>query len=73
MSNEEIRLNFESYCHNISWNQKKIQKLRQICKHENTHEGIYSYRIGNFMNATICDIYGEIIKIHDTPIEFKTN
>jgi len=32
----------------------RIQNLQDICNHENTHIGVYSWRVGCYDDAVIC-------------------
>lgn len=44
--------------------QEELKKLRQDCKHPNTEECIYQWRIGSTVPTTICSDCGEVIKMH---------
>ena len=47
--------------------------IRSKCKHENTFEGNWSWRVGCIDNATICNDCGECIKIHGWPLTGQVN
>lgn len=42
--------------------EERLKELRMNCKHDNTLEGLYSYRIGNIQPAIICSDCGSLIK-----------
>ncbi len=63
MSNDEIKNNAEFLYKQISDAQEGLKVLRSVCKHEETFEGNYSYRIGVIQAAIICSFCGELIKI----------
>ena len=44
--------------------QDELKEIRSKCKHENTFEGKYSWRVGCIEDATICDDCGECAKIY---------
>lgn len=73
MSNKEISIEEENKAVDIKKEceiaygcikiaQEQLEHLRSICKHENTFEGNYSWRIGVIMPATICSDCGKMIK-----------
>ena len=39
----------------------RLTRLRSICKHVNTHNGNYSYRVGSIVPAKICSDCGEVL------------
>ena len=45
----------------IKNSQDRLEQLREICKHEETHIGNYSWRVGSVENAEICNICGKKI------------
>lgn len=57
---EECQMCYET----IEIMNKLLKELRERCKHEQTFEGNYSWRIGSIEPATICSDCGEVIKIH---------
>ena len=36
--------------------QAELEVIRKECKHESTHKGWYSWRIGSFQYGTLCDV-----------------
>lgn len=62
MTNEEIKAECEAQYAAIKHAEKKLEWLRVECKHENTFEGNWSYRIGNIQPAIICSDCGSLIK-----------
>lgn len=62
MSNKEIKISIDQLYKVIKDSQEEIKTLREKCKHEETFEGNYSWRIGSIVNATICSFCGEVIK-----------
>lgn len=62
MTNEEIKIEKEKMHQLIEKSTERIKELQTICKHENTFEGNYSYRIGNIQKAEICSDCGKLIK-----------
>ena len=42
--------------------EEKLVKLRSDCKHEKTIEGMYSWRVGNFQLADICEYCHSMIR-----------
>ena len=50
--------------------EEKLEELRKKCKHENTHQGLYSWRVGCIADAIICSDCGSFRKnieqIHST-------
>lgn len=63
MKNEEIKIECEQMYEQISAAEKRLKKIREICPHEITHEGIYSYRVGNYKKAELCSFCDALIKI----------
>lgn len=62
MNNTEIKSECDLMYKQIKDAQNRLTELRAICKHEQTFEGNYSYRIGVIMPATICSYCGELIR-----------
>jgi hypothetical protein len=63
MSNEQIKKECDLIYETIRYAENKLKELRSICKHEDTFEGNYSYRIGAIERAIICSYCG-------TPVSF---
>jgi hypothetical protein len=61
MSNEEIKADCDKQYGQIADARKRLEEIRAVCKHEQTFEGTYSYRIGVLMPAIICYFCGELI------------
>lgn len=61
---EQIKAEYERRCAEIKHREERIKELRHECKHPNTFEGNYSWRVGAIVPATICSDCGESIKIH---------
>lgn len=53
----------------IEYANLKLTEIRNNCKHENTFEGLYSWRVGCIDPATICSDCGELIKNHAWQID----
>jgi len=41
---------------------ERLKKLRDICKHEKTFVGNYSYRVGSIMEAEMCVYCEKVIR-----------
>lgn len=63
MTPEEIKEECELQYNQIKNAEARLKELRAICKHENTFEGNYSWRVGSIMPATICSDCGELVKL----------
>lgn len=64
MEKEEIKEQCEEMYRQINESEITIKALRELCPHEVTHEGLYSYRVGAIHNATICSHCGSCVKLH---------
>lgn len=62
MTNEEIKTECELMYAQIKQGEDRLKEIRSICKHENTFEGNWSWRVGNIQPAIICDDCGSLIK-----------
>ena len=62
MTNEEIKSECESHYKSIELSQERLKELREICRHEETFVGNYSWRVGSIMQGTICSFCGKLIK-----------
>lgn len=64
MTQEEIKSETQGQ-YDIMQNAKlKIEELRAICKHPNTEECPYSFRVGNIEPAIICSDCGKLIWLY---------
>ena len=54
MTNEEIKEECEKHYKNLRNINDRLEELRNICKHEQTEPGNYSWRIGSIHFADIC-------------------
>ena len=61
MNQSEIKTECEFAKDQIKMLQDRIERLKTICKHPNTFEGNYSWRIGSIVPATICCDCGEVV------------
>ena len=66
MKNEEIKLECDKIYSNIEEGEKRLKELRSMCKHEKTYEGTYSWRVGSYQEAEICEYCGKLIKYFTT-------
>lgn len=62
MSNDEIKKECELMYKQIKDAENRLKELRSICKHENTFEGNYSWRLGATQPAEMCSDCGILIK-----------
>jgi hypothetical protein len=62
MMSQEIKKDCEQQYKNIRKAENRLKVLRKQCKHENTFEGNYSYRVGASARVIICSDCGEFIK-----------
>ncbi len=62
MKQEEIKQECESIYAHIKKVEERLKVLRSICKHENTFEGTWSWRVANYQDAIICSDCGNLIK-----------
>lgn len=65
MANEEIKANCEKCYSIIRDAEKTLEMIRKECKHENTFEGNWSWRIGSSLPAIICNDCGSLVKFKD--------
>ena len=68
MTNEQIKMVAELQSIVISNATKMLEDLRNVCPHEHTHLGKYSWRVVVIQDAEICDYCGKMIKIIDYPL-----
>lgn len=62
MTAEEIKSDCEKMYQQIKDAENRLKELRSVCKHENTFEGDYSWRIGAILPAIICSDCGALMK-----------
>ena len=62
MNSQEIKDECKLMYAQIKQAEERLRELRSICKHENTHEGEYSWRVGCIDLAIICSDCGTCIK-----------
>jgi hypothetical protein len=62
MTNEEIKEDCLRQFDLIKIAQERLIELRNICKHEHTFEGNYSWRLGSIVKAEICSYCTQFIK-----------
>lgn len=68
MTNEQIKMMADLHCTVINNATKALEHLREVCPHEHTHIGKYSWRIGVIQDARMCDYCGKMIAIIDCPL-----
>lgn len=66
-NNDEIRAECDRFYSEIKNAQNSLEKLREICPHERTHECLYSWRVGSFCQAVVCSDCGEFIRALTDP------
>jgi len=62
MTNEEIKTECELMYAQLRQAENRLEEIRAICKHENTFEGNWSWRVGSIMPAIICSDCGSLVK-----------
>ena len=62
MNSEEIKAECEKIHSELVLGNARLNELRKLCKHENTFEGYYSWRVGNISPALLCSDCGDFIK-----------
>jgi len=62
MNNKEIKQECDLIYNEIKSAEQRLRKLRDLCEHDDTDIGNYSYRVGVVERAEICNSCGEIIK-----------
>lgn len=68
MTNDEILADAESQYTTIKAAEERLKELRDtICKHEETFEGNYSWRVGAIEAATICKFCHKPLGFPDRP------
>lgn len=61
MKNEDIKKEFDKLCDEIKTAKEQITELQNTCQHEDTYEGLCSYRVGSYYDGEICSYCGKII------------
>ncbi len=67
MTGTEIKEQIYAEYAKIKEAEGKLKELREACKHEETFEGNYSWRVGAVNKALICAHCEKMIKILDIP------
>ncbi len=62
MTQEKIKQDCQEMYDNIRRAEACLKKIREVCKHPNTSESNYSYRVGNIQPAEVCSDCGQFIK-----------
>lgn len=62
MTNEEIKSEKERCFEQIEQCDKRLEEIREECKHEKTFEGNYSWRVGCIQRADICEYCGKKVR-----------
>lgn len=62
MTNEAIKEECTVLYETIKKAQERLEEIRALCKHENTFEGTWSWRVGCYDSAIICSDCGSLIK-----------
>ena len=74
MSNSEIKTECEELYLKIKESEARLQQIRELeCSHEDTHKGLYSFRVGNIQNAIICNYCNKCIKTLNTEVKLTSN
>lgn len=62
LSPEQISVECTKQYASIKIAEEKLRQIRQVCKHEHTFEGDYSWRPGAVEKSVICTYCHEVIK-----------
>lgn len=62
MTQKEINEQCDAMYAQIKEAEEKLKEIRSICKHPDTFEGNYSFRIGYVLPAYICSDCHQLIK-----------
>lgn len=62
MTQEEIKKQCEEIFKQIKEAEDRLKQIRELCKHQNTFEGNWSYRIGSILPAIICSDCKQLVK-----------
>lgn len=58
---DQIRWECELQYKNIEFAQKRLEEIRKECKHPNTYQGKYSWRVGAIQDGIICSDCGHLV------------
>jgi len=61
MTQPEIKSECETCYAQIKAAEETLIQIRSVCKHPNTFNGNYMWRVGSILPATICSDCGEVI------------
>jgi len=67
MTPQEIKKEKELQFYIIKEAEERLKEIREICKHENSYEGNWSWRPGTINRALICSDCGQCLKLLDIP------
>jgi hypothetical protein len=73
MSNEEIKSECDRLCAAIDESKNRLMEIRAACKHEQTFETEYMWRVGSVNQALVCLFCGECVKFLMSPFIITTN
>lgn len=62
MNKEEIKIKCTHLYAEIQDAKDRLKMLREICKHEDTFEGMWEWRVGSTFPAIVCSHCGQLIK-----------
>lgn len=67
MTQGEIKQKTQEQYNAIETAEQTLKELRLLCKHPNTEQSLYSWRIGAMEQAIICSDCGELVRLIDYP------
>lgn len=67
MTNEEIKNDCLVQYEQIRIAEERLKELRKLCQHEETFQGLYSWRPGAIESAIICSFCGTTVQFPDRP------
>lgn len=62
MTQQEISAECSVLFKSLEEGEKRLSELRELCSHENTFEGTFSYRVGCYQPAIICSDCRQLVK-----------
>jgi hypothetical protein len=62
MTQEQIKIECEKAYAQITSAENRLKEIRSLCKHPNTFEGNYQWRIGSIIKGEICSDCNTFIK-----------
>jgi len=65
MTSQKIKTECELMYSQLRQAENRLKEIRAICKHENTFEGNWSWRVGSSTPAIICGDCGSLIKFKE--------